>query len=56
MDWHVLEAALEQLAVDLAQFRFGFHREHDGVGLGIEISGGRFAGCVDDLCSQKAER
>lgn len=53
---NVLEAALKQLAVDLAQFSLVADGENDRVGLRVDISGGRFAGCVDDLGSQKAER
>jgi hypothetical protein len=33
VDRHVLEAALEQFAVDLAQFFFVFNRKNDRIGL-----------------------
>ena len=56
MNGHVLETALEQFAVDLAQFFFVFNRKNDRIGLRVNISGGRFAGCMNDLSGQKAKR
>ena len=49
MDGHMLETAIEQFAVDLAQFFFVFNRKNDCIGLRVNISGGRFAGCMNDL-------
>jgi hypothetical protein len=45
----VLQAALKQFAVDLAQFSLVSDGENDRIGLRVNISRGRFAGCMNDL-------